>query len=1195
MSSILIVTEAFTAGGLETHIRGEIQRLSEQGFNVHLACGEQFSSEFLPSEAASVRSGLRLGPAATLEDLQASVSELRGMIQHGGIDRVHIHPYTSLIPAAIAAEVEGVPSALTVHGPSLTDGTYGQLFDFLLDHVLLPGSGHVFAVSEEIRAVLSPFVDEQRLTVLPNSVAIAGDGSSPAALVDARDGCWLVASRLDRSKLPGVVHFLQLARAVGIPRVEVAGDGPARDELEAALREGALAGLATLIGVKNDLPARMKGYAGVAGMGRVVLESLAAGRPTCLIGYDGVKGLITPTLFRQAAWANFSGRGLPSIGHVQLIQQLDGLAQSSSTDLRALLTPQYDEQTVWNEFSRILTRLDPPAKGFLSELSVWLGVHRRPESLPFLRSPQLGLFIGRLATSPRYRGQGLADSYVHAMCVGAKHTKELALHEVGQRLAQLELETHHLRSTLEVTEATAAQRVAELEALAAQKVADLIEEGRLIEALQLETEELRERLVGLGEWASEIDRRPLRHAIKKSLVTTRRAVFRALPLKPDQKQRLRRLFQRTPTPSLGGREATADAPSLGLMSIPGRPRYEPVPGRRDILIFAVIDWHFRFQRPQQLALSFAHRGHRVFYISNQFLDSRRPGYAIEPLDRDLPLYQVRLHVIGVPPIYYGEASEDTRAMILAGLGQLLFHYGVTGSYGIAHHPFWQPMIWRMPNCIRIYDCMDHHEGFGQVPQDLVEAEKRLLGDSDLVIVTSTWLERFAQDHNPRVALIRNAADYAFFSRRPERVYADNRGRQIIGYYGAIAEWFDAEIIRAVAKANPERLVLLIGSDTVNAAKSLADLPNVRFTGEVPYAELPHFLYGFDVCVLPFKVMPLTLATNPVKVYEYLAAGRPVVATSLPELAQFGAHVVRADDPQGFAKAVAEAINTPLTEEAIEARRAFAREQTWEHRAAAFGSAIQSIELPRISVIVLSFNNLELTRACVQSVLQRTGYPNLELILVDNGSSDGTQYYLRDLEPEHPEIKVILSETNLGFAAGNNLGLGVATGDYLVLLNNDTVVTDGWVLTLMRHLQRDPEIGIIGPVTDNIGNEARIELRYSDPAQMHEAARRFTLARIGRTFAMRTLAFFCVMLPRRTYERCGPICTDYGIGFFEDDDYCRRIEKEGWTIRCAEDVFIHHHLSASFSKLSQAERDRLFEANRAIYEKKWGPWVPHRYR
>jgi GT2 family glycosyltransferase len=215
--------------------------------------------------------------------------------------------------------------------------------------------------------------------------------------------------------------------------------------------------------------------------------------------------------------------------------------------------------------------------------------------------------------------------------------------------------------------------------------------------------------------------------------------------------------------------------------------------------------------------------------------------------------------------------------------------------------------------------------------------------------------------------------------------------------------------------------------------------------------------------------------------------------------------------------------------------------------------------------------------------------------VDNGSGDGTQDYLRGLEPEHPEIKVILSETNLGFAAGNNLGLAVATGDYLVLLNNDTIATDGWAFTLMRHLQRDPQIGIIGPVTDNIGNEARIELQYSDPGQMHEAARRFTLARIGGTFAMRTLAFFCVMLPRRTYERCGPICTDYGMGFFEDDDYFRRIEKEGWTIRCAEDVFIHHHLSASFSKLSQAERDRLFEANRAIYEKKWGPWVPHRYR
>ena len=396
-------------------------------------------------------------------------------------------------------------------------------------------------------------------------------------------------------------------------------------------------------------------------------------------------------------------------------------------------------------------------------------------------------------------------------------------------------------------------------------------------------------------------------------------------------------------------------------------------------------------------------------------------------------------------------------------------------------------------------------------------------------------------YNRQVAVIRNAADYAFFSQRPDRVFADSKGRKVAGYYGAIAEWLDIDLIRSVARSNPDVLVLLVGSDTIGASRALGEIPNVTFTGEVPYQQLPFYLYGFDVCLLPFMVIPLTLATNPVKVYEYLSAGRPVIGTELPELAQFGNHVIRVHDPREFALAVKETLSRPITEEAAEARRAFAREQTWEHRATAFYNAARSVELPRISVIVLTFNNLDLTRSCVESVFKRTDYPNLEVILVDNCSTDGTPSYLRELQVEHPEIKVILNERNLGFAAGNNKGLAEATGEYLVLLNNDTVVTDGWASTLMRHLQRDPEIGIIGPVTDNIGNEARIEIDYPDLDAMHGAARRLTLARLGKTFEVRTLAFFCVMLPRRTYEDCGSICADYGIGFFEDDDYCRRVE------------------------------------------------------
>jgi GT2 family glycosyltransferase len=113
--------------------------------------------------------------------------------------------------------------------------------------------------------------------------------------------------------------------------------------------------------------------------------------------------------------------------------------------------------------------------------------------------------------------------------------------------------------------------------------------------------------------------------------------------------------------------------------------------------------------------------------------------------------------------------------------------------------------------------------------------------------------------------------------------------------------------------------------------------------------------------------------------------------------------------------------------------------------------------------------------------------------------------------------------------------------------------------------------------------------------MLRAAGAHTRAHAGQLRPLHTAAFFCVMMPRHVYEKVGELDEAFGIGMFEDDDYCRRVQKEGWDIACAEDVFIHHHLSASFSQIKQEKRQAMFEANKAIYEAKWGPWTPHSYR
>jgi GT2 family glycosyltransferase/glycosyltransferase involved in cell wall biosynthesis len=621
-------------------------------------------------------------------------------------------------------------------------------------------------------------------------------------------------------------------------------------------------------------------------------------------------------------------------------------------------------------------------------------------------------------------------------------------------------------------------------------------------------------------------------------------------------------------------------------------------GLEDVFIWSVIDWHFRFQRPQHIARALAQKGHRVFYISNNFNDSASPGFHIESLGCEDRLFQVHLNLEGRPPIYFGMPTTAQVEAMRASLAGLLAWTCTRTSVSLVQHPYWSPLVRAVPSARVIYDCMDHHGGFENNAPAVIEAESHLVQDADLVVVTSAWLEQEVAPRARATAMVRNAGDFEFFRTAPAQVFADPEGRRVIGYFGAIAEWFDVELVRRIALARPDCLVLLVGNDTAGAGDALADLPNVRLTGEVPYLQLPYWLHGFDVCLLPFRVIPLTLATNPVKVYEYLAAGKPVVSVDLPEMAQFDGLVRIGADGPSFVAQVEAALAEPPGSGAI-SRQDFAAHQTWAHRAEALDQALAALPEQRVSVIVLTYNNLAFTEACLFSLEAYSDYRNLEVIVVDNASSDGSREWLSDwvAQPSAAghERRLILNDANLGFSAGNNVGLRVATGEVLILLNNDTYVTPGWVRGLCNHLRDEPRLGLLGPVTNNIGNEARIAIGYTDMAQMIAEAGRFTRAHPGQRTPMRTAAFFCVAMRREVYERIGDMDEDFGVGFFEDDDYSRRIEGAGLQVACADDVFIHHHLSASFDAMKAEKKQELFERNKAIYESKWGAWVPHVYR
>jgi GT2 family glycosyltransferase len=249
-----------------------------------------------------------------------------------------------------------------------------------------------------------------------------------------------------------------------------------------------------------------------------------------------------------------------------------------------------------------------------------------------------------------------------------------------------------------------------------------------------------------------------------------------------------------------------------------------------------------------------------------------------------------------------------------------------------------------------------------------------------------------------------------------------------------------------------------------------------------------------------------------------------------------------------------------------------------------------------SIVVLTHDGLAFTRLCLESVLANTAEHDFELIVVDNASRDGTRAYLAQLAEADARVRVLFNARNMGFAAACNQGLGLALGEHLVLLNNDTMVPPGWLSPLLSHL-RDPGVGLVGPVTNRIGNEAEIETAYRTWGDLLAFARRQRQNHAGEWLAMGTPAMFCLAMRRQTFHHLGPLDERYEVGLLEDDDYAERAREAGYELRCVEDSFVHHFGEASFGNLvAGGEYQRILRANQQRYAEKWGRhWEPYERR
>lgn len=368
------------------------------------------------------------------------------------------------------------------------------------------------------------------------------------------------------------------------------------------------------------------------------------------------------------------------------------------------------------------------------------------------------------------------------------------------------------------------------------------------------------------------------------------------------------------------------------------PRIEGAP----LLYLPALPWHFRFQRPQQLALALAARGVPVVWVEGFLRTWIQPR---SRLTAPAPGVQVvRLRIAGRPDPFR-EPLSSTAALELATLiaaGLLRPPRAI-----LAQLPFWSPLARVLATRFGvplIYDRIDLHTAFPGVPPEVGAAEEELIAAAGLVTATSGALAELPRRLGVRTVVLRNACDPASFAVEREAPEPD-RGI-VAGFVGALDDRIDAAALETAARAHPGWGFRLAGRIESPAVAALRRLSNVELTGEIPHRRVPAFLAGLDLGLVPYRDTPLTRAIDPVKLYEMLAAGLPVALRRLPGTRPAGAAALAPpmvypyDDPADLPALLARAQAEDAPEHRA-SRRAAAREESWDRRAAELLNLLES--------------------------------------------------------------------------------------------------------------------------------------------------------------------------------------------------------------------------------------------------------------
>ncbi len=509
----------------------------------------------------------------------------------------------------------------------------------------------------------------------------------------------------------------------------------------------------------------------------------------------------------------------------------------------------------------------------------------------------------------------------------------------------------------------------------------------------------------------------------------------------------------------------------------------------------------------------------------------------------------------------------------------------------------------------IYDITDDWTQLTQsrkAREATVAQDARLCRKADAVIVCSQRLFELKQRLARNLHLVPNGVDAEHYAVAAGTAGVDSTEagtweKPVFGYTGSLhADRLDINLIEALSRTLTRGTIVFVGPLMLAPAdlQRFSSLHNVVLTGAVPHERLPALMQKFDVCINPHKVTSFTESLNPLKLWEYLATGKPIVSTPVagfrdyPDLIYFG------KDAASFSSALSEALAEPAA--TGEMRRKEAQRHSWSSRMDAITAIIDGGSAPAeaaqrtsperppsVCVIIISYNTREMTLECLQTL--KAGLEGLDatICVVDNASTDGSVAAIRGT---FSDVKVIANSRNRGFGAANNRAMTDSSADYFLLLNSDAFPAADAIPKLIDYLRKNLEVAAVGPRLVNRDGSLQISCyRFPSPVRawvenlwISAALPHHPVFGDYRQWAHDTerdvdfVVGACMAVRRAAYQEIGGFDPRFFM-YTEEADWQRRMHDAGWKVRFIPTATVTHYGGASGAGAPVTAKKQLFDS------------------